>query len=261
LLPWPRPRLRSSATVNGQPSFSNGIRACITTPSCTDCCRRPCALLSRHADGHLLLQPRLQRRTDALRLEGPTSTRKRCSRPDSGWISSMRRRSPEALANYLSAGLLGLVGRTLTSMHGLVGKLVLTLSITRVNSKATLKVSLDALLQYIPTALHAEIRASRYVAERASALIIQADDSRKQNDNAHNCYRRLHEAIVDAGRHAIPGETSAEQAERVKNLCVDRALSRPVLTTNRQKSENERRLKSKKTHSAKKSSRRGRGDD
>ncbi|KAF2685588.1 hypothetical protein K458DRAFT_441999 [Lentithecium fluviatile CBS 122367] len=134
-------------------------------------------------------------------------------------------------------------------------------NVNKVNSKATLKVPLDALLQHVPSALHGEIRRSRYVAARTSALIIQADDSRKQNDNAHSCYRRLYEAIVDAGRHAIPGETSAEQAERVEKLYVDRALSRRVLTATRQKSDNERRLKSKKTHSAKKSSRRGRGDD
>jgi peptidyl-tRNA hydrolase ICT1 len=88
----------------------------------------------------------------------------------------------------------------------------------RVNSKATLRVPLDSLLLHVPSALHKDIRESRYVAERSKALIIQADDSRKQTDNAHSCYRRLHEAIVEAGRGAIPGETSADQAQRVKNL-------------------------------------------
>jgi peptidyl-tRNA hydrolase ICT1 len=140
----------------------------------------------------------------------------------------------------------------------------LALSIPRVNSKATLKVPLAALLQHVPSALHGELHGSRYLAERASALIIQADDSRKQNDNAHSCYRRLYEAIVDAGHRAIPGETSAEQADRVKKLYVDLVEhGYDMYTTNKtsQKSDNERRLKSKKTHSAKKSSRRGRGDD
>ena len=86
------------------------------------------------------------------------------------------------------------------------------------NSKATLKVPLDALLHHVPSALHHEIKTSRYVAERSSAIIIQADDSRKQNDNAHSCYKRLYEAIVEAGQTVIPGETSAEQAKRVKDL-------------------------------------------
>ncbi|KAF1966768.1 hypothetical protein BU23DRAFT_421729, partial [Bimuria novae-zelandiae CBS 107.79] len=119
-------------------------------------------------------------------------------------------------------------------------------NVNKVNSKATLKVPLDELLHHVPNALHREIRASRYVAERSSALIIQADDSRKQTDNAHSCYKRLYEAIVEAGHTAIPGETSADQAKRVKDL---------------QKSDNERRLKGKKQHSAKKSSRSRRGDD
>ncbi|KAF2470270.1 uncharacterized protein BDR25DRAFT_161786, partial [Lindgomyces ingoldianus] len=119
-------------------------------------------------------------------------------------------------------------------------------NVNKVNSKATLKVPLDALLRYIPSALHSEIRASRYMAPRSNSIIIQADDSRKQADNAQSCYARLHQVIVEAGRNALPGETSVEQAQRVKNL---------------QKADNERRLKSKKMLSSKKSSRRaGRGD-
>ncbi|OAK99944.1 peptidyl-tRNA hydrolase domain-containing protein [Phaeosphaeriaceae sp. SRC1lsM3a] len=119
-------------------------------------------------------------------------------------------------------------------------------NVNKVNSKATLRVPLDALLHHVPTALHGEIRRSRYVAARSNAIIVQADDSRKQSDNAHSCYRRLFDAIVEAGHHAVPNETSAEQAQHVKKL---------------QKTDNERRLKSKKQQSAKKSSRRGRGDD
>ncbi|KAJ8115586.1 hypothetical protein OPT61_g2794 [Boeremia exigua] len=117
---------------------------------------------------------------------------------------------------------------------------------TRVNSKATLRVPLGALLNHVPTALHDEIRRSRYLAAKSNDLVVQADDSRKQNDNAHACYKRLYEAILDAGRTAIPNETSAEQMRHVKNL---------------QKADNERRLKSKKQQSAKKSSRKARGDD
>lgn len=86
------------------------------------------------------------------------------------------------------------------------------------NSKATLQVPLEDLLKHIPTALHPEIRSSRYIAARSNLIIIQADDNRKQTDNAHSCYQRLHQMIVDAGRNAVPGETSAEQSKRVKKL-------------------------------------------
>ena len=88
----------------------------------------------------------------------------------------------------------------------------------RVNSKATLRVPLDALLHHVPTALHGDIKRSRYVAARSNTIIVQADDSRKQSDNAHSCYKRLYEAIVEAGHKAVPTETPAEQVQRVKDL-------------------------------------------
>jgi peptidyl-tRNA hydrolase ICT1 len=81
-------------------------------------------------------------------------------------------------------------------------------------------VPLDALLHHVPTALHGEIQRSRYVAAKAKALIVQADDSRKQSDNAHSCYQRLFAAVVEAGQRAVPKETSAEQSQRVKTLYV-----------------------------------------
>ncbi|EOA89923.1 uncharacterized protein SETTUDRAFT_63721, partial [Exserohilum turcica Et28A] len=118
-------------------------------------------------------------------------------------------------------------------------------NVNKVNSKATLKVPIDALLRHVPAALHGDIKRSRYYAANSAALVVHADDSRKQSDNVRSCFRRLHDAIVDAARKAVPAQASPEQAHRVKLL---------------QKSDNERRLKNKKLQSAKKSSRRGRGD-
>ncbi|KAF2233716.1 peptidyl-tRNA hydrolase domain protein [Viridothelium virens] len=115
-------------------------------------------------------------------------------------------------------------------------------NVNKVNSKATLRVPLDSLYQFVPTILHAEIRASRFHASKADALIIQADDSRKQNDNVHTCFKKLHNLIIEAGEKLVPGETSELQKTRVRTL---------------QRKENESRLKAKKFHSSKKSSRRG----
>ncbi|KAA8622630.1 RF-1 domain containing protein [Pyrenophora tritici-repentis] len=119
-------------------------------------------------------------------------------------------------------------------------------NVNKVNSKATLKVPLDTLLRHVPVALHSDIRRSRYVAAKSNTFIVQADDSRKQSDNAQSCYKRLYQAIAEAAQRAVPSETSAEQARRVKLL---------------QQFDNERRLKHKKQQSAKKTSRRSRGDD
>lgn len=62
------------------------------------------------------------------------------------------------------------------------------------------------------------MRSSRYYAANSNALVIQSDDSRKQTDNVHACFRKLHQLIVDAGTSAVPGETSEEQKERVRKL-------------------------------------------
>ena len=69
---------------------------------------------------------------------------------------------------------------------------------------------------------------------------------------------------MEAAKKALPGETSAEQAQRVKELWVSPSIYcyNGYLLSSRQNVEKERRLKSKKMHSDKKSSRRGgRGDD
>ncbi|KAF2501008.1 hypothetical protein BU16DRAFT_555513 [Lophium mytilinum] len=118
-------------------------------------------------------------------------------------------------------------------------------NVNKVNSKATLKLEVSKLLAHVPGLLHRPIRSSRYYAPRSDSIIIQADDSRKQNDNTHSCFAKLHNLIVEAGREALPGQTSAEQSRRVKNL---------------QKAENEHRLHAKKMHSSKKSTRRASGN-
>ena len=44
-------------------------------------------------------------------------------------------------------------------------------------------------------------------------------------DNVQECYKKLHGLIVSAGRNIVRGETSSEQAERVKDLYVDPAVA------------------------------------
>ncbi|KAL1621997.1 hypothetical protein SLS56_008941 [Neofusicoccum ribis] len=119
-------------------------------------------------------------------------------------------------------------------------------NVNKVSSKATLRVPLDALLPLLPALLHQEVRSSRYHAANSNALVIQSDDSRKQTDNVHACFRKLHQLILDAGKTAVPGETSEEQKERVRKL---------------EKAGNEARLKMKKVHSSKKSARKGGSPD
>ena len=99
------------------------------------------------------------------------------------------------------------------------------MKLLRVNSKATLKVSLSSLLNLIPTLLHSEVRLSRYVAERTNTLVIQSDDSRKQSENVEACFSKLQWLLEAAAKTVIPGETSESQRERVKMLYVELVLT------------------------------------
>lgn len=112
----------------------------------------------------------------------------------------------------------------------------------RTSSKATLRLSTSALLPLLPEPLHASILSSRFVAPTSGDIVIQADDSRKQAENAQACHRKLLEVIREAGAQSVPGETSVEQKIRVQRL---------------QKAEDERRKRLKTQHSAKKAARRG----
>ncbi|RAH78172.1 hypothetical protein BO86DRAFT_321427 [Aspergillus japonicus CBS 114.51] len=119
-------------------------------------------------------------------------------------------------------------------------------NVNKVNSKATLRVSLDSLLPLVPRVLHSPLQATHYIAPRTRSLVIQSDESRKRNENVESCYDKLHQLIKRTAMDAIPGETSQEQKDRVQKL---------------QKTANEARIKSKKFLSSKKSSRRGSKDD
>lgn len=148
-----------------------------------------------------------------------------------------------ASARSLTVAPVALVVRTSTSMVDLVLFPILCLPFSyhnRVNSKAQLRIPIDGLLKRIPTALHKGILSSRYYAENSSSLVIQADESRKQQANKDTCYRKLNELIMDVYKHTVPGETTEDQKERVRKL---------------QKAANEARLKGKHIHSSKKQSR------
>lgn len=106
--------------------------------------------------------------------------------------------------------------------------------------------ALDQLLPLLPEVLHDGIRKSTYYAGKTNSLLIQSDDSRKQAANKDTCFRKLNELISDVYNRSVPGETSDEQKQKVKNL---------------QKAENEARLQLKKKISSKKSARRGKGDE
>ena len=88
----------------------------------------------------------------------------------------------------------------------------------RVNSKATLKVPLSALLPLVPRLLHPPLRASRFATERSQTLVIQSDESRQQSANVEACYEKLNQLLISSAKEMIPGETSQAQRDRVTKL-------------------------------------------
>nr|POE93209.1 hypothetical protein CFP56_19221 [Quercus suber] len=102
--------------------------------------------------------------------------------------------------------------------------------------------------QNVNKILHQPILGSRYHAPKSAHIVVQADDSRKQNENVTACFRKLHEVIILAGREVISNETSPEQTKRVELL---------------QRAEAAGRRKIKELQSSKKAARRGgeRGGD
>lgn len=156
---------------------------------------------------------------------------------DPAWDDAELRRARQWLATFNSNS----IPRTLSTISfsrssGPGGQ-----NVNKVNSKATLRIPLSSLLPLVPPMLHPLLRASRYLAARDDALVIQSDEERKQSANVESCYQKLYNVIEESARSAIPGETSDAQKDRVKRL---------------RNAETEARIKTKKLHSAKKSTRR-----
>ncbi|RMZ90264.1 hypothetical protein DV736_g2531, partial [Chaetothyriales sp. CBS 134916] len=119
-------------------------------------------------------------------------------------------------------------------------------NVNKVNSKAQLRIPISQLCALVPPVLHRGLRQSRYYAASSDSLLIQADDSRKQAANKEACYHRLTELLTEVYQASVPGETSQEQKERVKELKTQY---------------NESRLQGKKMRSSKKAARsKGFGD-
>ncbi|KAF2459531.1 hypothetical protein BDY21DRAFT_282129 [Lineolata rhizophorae] len=93
-------------------------------------------------------------------------------------------------------------------------------NVNKVNSKATMRVKLDDLQTHVPRLIIPTLQSSRFFAKRSDCLVFQADEERNATENAATCFRRLKQAISEAAKMVIPGETSAEQKERVKRLYV-----------------------------------------
>lgn len=126
------------------------------------------------------------------------------------------------------------------------------------NSKATLKVPFDSLLPLVPPLMYQALRTSRYAAERTQCLVIQSDEERKQANNVEACFDKLYQLLKNTAKEVVPGETTQAQRDHVQKLYAILLFGMSESNGDyRQRAQNEGRIKSKKLHSNKKSSRRG----
>ncbi|CCU75755.1 peptidyl-tRNA hydrolase domain protein [Blumeria hordei DH14] len=111
----------------------------------------------------------------------------------------------------------------------------------KTSSKATTVWPLSSLFPHLPAALHVDLKKSRYFVHSTQSILIQCDTHRNQTMNEEENHNRLFQEIKNIYRMKIPGATSIEQKEKVKKL---------------KNYEKAAKIRMKKMHSAKKSSRR-----
>lgn len=109
----------------------------------------------------------------------------------------------------------------------------------KVNTKATLRLPADE-SAWIPPFIIRQLHGSQYLTKHGD-IVIQSQRSRTQEDNKEDCFRKLADIIFDTGNANIAGETSEATRSKVGKMI---------------RKDNQRRLDTKKQHSAKKSSRR-----
>ncbi|KAL3426273.1 peptidyl-tRNA hydrolase domain-containing protein [Phlyctema vagabunda] len=114
----------------------------------------------------------------------------------------------------------------------------------KTSSKATTRWPMEKLEQHLPRLIRSEIRKSTYYARNSNSILIACDEAREQSKNQATTHQKLASEIMAICKKVIPGETSPEQAKKVKLL---------------QKAENASRLAFKKQHGDKKRSRSGGG--
>lgn len=95
---------------------------------------------------------------------------------------------------------------------------VLMLKARRTESKVTAKWPVQQLMLHVPELLHEQLLANRFYAKQADAIVIQAQESRKRNENEQACRERLLNMLKGLSKDIIPGATSAKQRAKVEML-------------------------------------------
>lgn len=86
----------------------------------------------------------------------------------------------------------------------------------------------------LPSLIYTQLQSTSFYARKSDSILIQYDASRKQNENIEGCWTKLHELIRDAAKEVVTGETSPEQAAKVKELYVSRMFDNDQADTHQE---------------------------
>lgn len=86
------------------------------------------------------------------------------------------------------------------------------------DSKATATWRMNDLRMHVPEILQKPLCASRYYARSSDTIVIQAQTSRKRNENEKECHERLLRVLQSLSKDVVPGETSIQQKAKVEVL-------------------------------------------
>jgi hypothetical protein len=120
---------------------------------------------------------------------------------------------------------------------------------------------------FLPEFAVRKVRENSRHLNKNEEIVFQVDGARRQGENMEEAYHRLHKILVECVSVDVPGVTSAEKKQRVKELyrLPSPASPRPKipqLTSRSQKQDERLRRKLKTIQKSKKDSRRSRpGDD
>ncbi|OAV88874.1 hypothetical protein PTTG_28892 [Puccinia triticina 1-1 BBBD Race 1] len=102
-------------------------------------------------------------------------------------------------------------------------------NVNKVNTKATLKLELGKLNSIIPAYWITNLSNSHLYAPQTGQLVIHSSLTRSQPSNVDDCWTKLHHIFKSASEAGLIGETSVEQAEKVKRLkSIDKSRTKKL---------------------------------
>ncbi|KZT59183.1 hypothetical protein CALCODRAFT_431342 [Calocera cornea HHB12733] len=91
-------------------------------------------------------------------------------------------------------------------------------NVNKLNTKATLRMSLKPLPKWVPAWCEQGLRSSKEYAASTNSLVIQSSATRSQSSNVDDCFRKLHDLVDRHARAVLISVPDEEKQKRVQQL-------------------------------------------